>query len=136
MMHHPEVWISIAKFEFHNDGVSKARSVYHDAIEIIPKVSFLRICLAELEERYGFIENAKEVLKAAFHDISGGFTFMVYQRFIRRKEGANAARKVFSDTLHLRQQDKKIGLEVPLKFFICFCNLISIILHRCRFLET
>lgn len=108
---HPEIWLSIAKFELDFSGILEARTVYREAIDIIPKVALIRIAFAELEERQRNYDSTKEILKAAFNQVPSGLTFALYQRFIRRREGILAARKLFGDSLPLRQ-DKKIGHEV------------------------
>jgi hypothetical protein len=118
--HHPEVWLSLARFELNagptstsdstssktagSDGgnILEAKSVLREALGCNPHVACLRVALAELEEECGDLEAAKETLRAAFAAMPSGFTFSVLQRFVRRTEGIVAARKCFSDTISLR----------------------------------
>ena len=114
LMHHTEVWMTYAKFRQTIDGIVEARNVYSEAINIIPDVVSLRLALAELEECNGNTESTKIVLRTAFERIPCAFTFSALQRFIRRREGVTAGRKLFSDTLAVRKDPSKeaLGLEV------------------------
>ena len=126
LLHHSEVWMTFAKFQQQVGGTTDARSVYKEAIEIVPDVVSLRLALAELEESHGSKESSKAVLKMAYERIPCAFTFSALQRFIRRREGITAARKLFSDTLSIRRDPAKeaLGLEVSLLhysyFFVLF----------------
>jgi hypothetical protein len=74
-------------------------------------VALLRLAYAELEEKLGNLDLANDILRGCFQAIPAGFTFSVLQRFVRRREGVTAARKLFSETLPLRQ-DKALAFEV------------------------
>jgi hypothetical protein len=110
----PEVWMSFAQYLLHSKGVSDARAVYREAIDAIPNIVSLRIALAELEEAHGSKDNARLTLRNAFEKLPSAFTFASLQRFVRRKDGTSAARKVFSETMPLRKNPTKesLGLEV------------------------
>ena len=115
LLHHSEVWMSFARFTLQvSGGYIEARTLYREAIEIIPDVVSLRLALAELEESQGSKESSKIVLKTAFEKIPCAYTFSALQRFIRRKDGITAARKLYSDTLSVRRDPTKesLGLEV------------------------
>ena len=106
--------MTYAKFRQTIDGIVEARNVYAEAINIIPDVVSLRLALAELEESNGNTESSKIVLRTAFERIPCAFTFSALQRFIRRRDGVTAGRKLFSDTLAVRKDPTKeaLGLEV------------------------
>ncbi len=89
---HPEVWISLAKF---TTGYTEISAVYKSAIEIIPNSVYLRIALSEHEEINNKLNDAKETLKVAFEKMPSAVTFSVYQKFVRRHESIDAARKLF-----------------------------------------
>jgi hypothetical protein len=108
---HPEIWMGLARFHNQYSGLSEARNVYREAIEALPDSLFLRISFSELEESCKNIELAKEILYNAFDKIPCSLTFSVLQRFIRRNDGVMTARKLFSDTLSLRNE-YNLGLEV------------------------
>eukprot|EP01041_Mallomonas_annulata_P001032 gene1032-2022_t len=108
---HPEIWISLAKYQQENTSIIAARSVYKEAIEIIPDVAILRLGLAELEENQGNLEVSRDVLRQAFLELPSAFTFATLQRFIRRVDGKAGARKCFSETLPLRR-DGTLNYEV------------------------
>lgn len=110
---HPEVWISFANFEFEASGIMAARAIYREAVEMAPKSALLRLAHAEVEEKHGNYELAEELIRGAFINIPSGFTFSVLQRYIRRRDGKLPARKVFSDTLGLRQE-KNLAFEVQI----------------------
>lgn len=114
LLHHPEVWMSYARLQLDAGGATDARTVYRQAIEVVPDVVALRVALAELEEAQGNQDAAKGILKGAFDKLPCAFTFATYQRFVRRKEGISAARKVFSETLTLRRDlsNEALGLEL------------------------
>lgn len=95
-------------------GHDEARSVCLLAIECNPSVSLLRVALAELEEVAGSNEAAEAVLRETFQTVPCGFTFALYQRFVRRTSGKLAARKLFSGTMGLRSSDPQLGFEVCL----------------------
>lgn len=94
--------------------ILEARQLLREGINSAPTVASLRFALAELEETLaGGVEAAKDVLRTAFESIPCALTFSVLQRFIRRKEGVAAARKLFSDTAPLRT-NQTLGYEVPI----------------------
>ena len=101
-----------ARFEmyFCNNSM-QARTVYRNAIDTIPSIAYLRIALSELEESQKKVSDAKETLRLAFEKIPSGLTFAVYQRFLRRYEGMDEARKLFSET-HFLRSDHTLGMEV------------------------
>lgn len=109
--HHAEVWLSYADFAVEGNDTSSARKILGDAIETIPGVSVLRFSLAEILEVEGNIDTARHTLKQAYEQIPSGLTFSVFQRFIRRHDGFIAARKLFSETQHLRQE-KRVGFDI------------------------
>lgn len=116
---HPEVWISLARFELaqsyraQSDSVPEGRAVYQRAVVCNPRASLLRLGLSELEEGPGDDPVAAETaLREAFQQIPCGFTFALYQRFVRRVKGRLAARRLFSETAALRGGDEKLSLEV------------------------
>ncbi len=86
--------------------------MYAQAIECNPTVSLLRVGMAELEELSGSAAAAEDTLRNCFEQIPCGFTFSLYQRFVRRKHGKVAARKLFSGTLGMRNANPKLGYEV------------------------
>ena len=114
MLFHPEVWMGYARLQQEAGGSVEGKQVYREAIEIVPDVVTLRVALAELEEAEGNKDVAKAVLKAAFEKLPSAFTFAALQRFVRRKEGMTAARKVFSETLPLRRDPTHEALSLDL----------------------
>ena len=117
LLHHPEVWMTYAKFRQQTSGANEARVVYREAIEIIPDVVALRLALAELEEGEGSREASRNILRAAFEKIPCAFTFSALQRFVRRTEGMSAARKLFSTTLPTRMDPSKEALGLEVRFW-------------------
>ena len=149
LLHHTEVWMTYAKFRQTTDGIVDARNIYVEAIEIIPDVVSLRLALAELEESNGNDESSKIVLKIAYERIPCAFTFSALQRFIRRRDGVTAARKLFSDTLAIRKNPTKeaLGLEVMSVYLFIYLSMfqsvdlfiyvsICLSIHLCICLST
>lgn len=114
MLHHPEVWMTYARFQQQLGGVTEARRVYREAIETVPEVVSLRLALAELEECQGSKDMSRMILKTAFDKIPCGFSFSALQRYIRRRDGISGARKLFSDTIVIRKDPLReaLGLEI------------------------
>lgn len=140
------MWLSIARYELSVlNGAVQARSVLKEALAILPQVILTNICvsndrcqsailwleLSELEEKYNGVDAACEVLRNAFEQIPSAFTFALLQRIIRRRDGKNAARKVFTETIGMRHEGI-LGFEVSSKFLCisihsfldisCSCN--------------
>lgn len=116
---HSEVWISLARLEMtqnyraQSHSVIECRAVYWRAVACNPRSALLRLGLSELEEGPGDDPTAAETaLREAFQQIPCGFTFALYQRFVRRIKGRLAARRLFSETAALRGGDEKLSLEV------------------------
>ena len=93
-------------------ATAAARKVYVEAIDANPTSALLRCALVELEEEAGEHEAAKEVLRVTFEQIPTGFTFSLYQRYLRRTVGIDAARRLFSETLPMRRSDPQLGLSL------------------------
>jgi hypothetical protein len=68
--------------------------------------------LAELEEQFGNMDAAKEVLREMFEKFHDGFSFTLYQRFVHRTVGIDAARRLFSETQELRTNNPTLSIEV------------------------
>ena len=115
--HHPEVWVSLAQFEQRSRGVSEARGVFREAMEVLPGSEMLRVANADLEEEYGALENAKELLRTAFAAAPASFIFAAYQSFLRRNEGVAAARRAFCEYVaSCKQHERSLDGGVRLFF--------------------
>ena len=121
-LHHSEIWLYWIQVESQYNtvnSVSVIRQLYKDALDFVSsKEVYLRISYSEFEELQGNDETSKQILKQLFWNEPNGFTFTVYQRYLRRKEGIIAGRKLFSETYLLRQKNKYVGLEVSV---LCVC---------------
>ena len=95
-------------------NINDSRQVLLHAIENNPSVIYLRINLSELEEIDHNLEAAKEILRVTFEQLPNGFTFSLYQKFLRRNLGIIASRKLFKETINLRKYQPKIGFEIYL----------------------
>jgi hypothetical protein len=107
---HPEAWIMYSKYRLLYYGIVEARNTMKEAVLIIPKVPCLWLAFSELEEKNGDVDSAVDILRTNFEQNPSAFTFMLLQKLIRRKDGKIAARKLFSDTIILRN-DGILGLE-------------------------
>lgn len=119
--YNPEVWLAFAKFEQHilpAEGSNSLlpKSILTQGIEAVPDSAILRIRLAELEEQFGDINAAKEIFRQMFEAFQDGYSFTVYQRFIHRTIGTDAARRVFSETQQLRTNNASLSVEVSISF--------------------
>ena len=113
---HPEVWISLAQYEQRTRGVSEARVVFREAMEVLPGSETLRVANADMEEQHGTLDNAKEILKTAFASLPSSFIFAAYQAFLRRNEGVAAARRAFSEYIASTKQNDRLpegGVRLP-----------------------
>lgn len=111
--YHPEVWIELSKLEQQSGHVQEARIALKEGIELIPEVCVLRFALAEFEESQNLFDSARDVYRIAFEAIPSALTFATFQRFVRRREGVAAARRLFSETLPLRQS-RRLGIDTYL----------------------
>lgn len=134
-LHYPEVWVSFAQFEhaqqqardakeqdkmllLDRDVVAKA--LLQEAIRHNPQSTILRIALAEIEESVGHLDEVLRILKDMFVAQPDGFTFTIYQRFVRRQAGLVAARKLFSETAPLRAT---LPAETTLELYLAHATL-------------
>ena len=135
---HPEVWLSYGAFFLAPDGVvptdatpaaadaknavsgftanagielASAREIYTRSLEAIPASSLLRLAYAEAEEVYGSLSHATRLYKEAFAKLPSAATFSAYQRHLRRTVGMLAARRLFTEAMHERN-DKKHGFHI------------------------
>jgi tetratricopeptide (TPR) repeat protein len=107
---HPEAWIMLSQCQLQFFTSTDARNTLKESILVIPNVPTLWLNLAELEESDGDVESAEDILRLCFEQVPSSFTFAIFQKFIRRKDGKVAARKFFSDTVLLREEGV-LGLE-------------------------
>jgi len=108
---HPEAWMMLSRCELTFFSAVNARNALKEAILVIPNTPTLWLALSELEEKNGDVESAADILRLCFEQIPNSFTFSLLQKFIRRRDGKVAARKLFSDTILLRDEGV-LGLEV------------------------
>jgi len=113
---HAEVWMSFAHFELaHNeadDRLDKVRAVLREGLIAIPGNTMLVMQLAEIEDLDGAFESSTRLYRDLFHHRPAGFTFAVYQRYIRKRLGVKAARRVFSETRPLRTSSDLLAIEL------------------------
>jgi len=91
-------------------GIASAREIYARSLEAIPTSSLLRLAFAEAEAVQGSISAASRLFKEAFAKLPSAATFSAYQRHLRRTVGMLAARRLFTDAIHERN-DKKHGFH-------------------------
>lgn len=104
---HPEAWIAHAHFDLAALGVVAAKATFREAVEVLPSSELVRIAYADMEEEYGSVEGARDVLRSALVSIPTGLMFAAYQKFLRRVDGVAAARRLFSECLALgKKQDR------------------------------
>ena len=111
---YPEVWIALAQLAG-EQSIDDARSVLEEACEAIPDSALLCAALAELEERDGNVDAARTVLTTHVKEQPSAFAFSILQRFVRRVDGREAARTLFSGTLASRkdaQQGRLLGAGI------------------------
>lgn len=113
---HAEVWMSFAHFELAqneaDDRLDKVRSVLREGLIAIPGNTMLVMQLAEIEDLDGAFESSTRLYRDLFHHRPAGFTFAVYQRYIRKRLGVKAARRVFSETRPLRASSDLLAIEL------------------------
>lgn len=134
-LHYPEVWIAFAQFEHAQqqardakeqdkmlllDRDVVAKGLLQEAIRHNPQSTILRIALAEIEESVGHLDEVLRILKDMFVAQPDGFTFTIYQRFVRRQAGLVAARKLFSETAPLRAT---LPAETTLELYLAHATL-------------
>jgi tetratricopeptide (TPR) repeat protein len=114
LRHFPEIWYDVAQFEEESGDLDRAAATYVEAVGVLPKGELLRVAQADLEEARGHLKEARELWGSYLEAFSSStFAHTLYQRFVRRTEGKNAARKAFSNTLALRKAGK-LGYQIYL----------------------
>lgn len=114
LRHYPEIWHELALFYAQLGGYDKAMAVYKEAIEVLPTSELLRISRADMEEERGNIKEAKACWKEYLNVFpSSTVCRIMYQKFLRRTEGKEAARSAFAATRKLRMSGK-LGYEIYL----------------------
>lgn len=131
---HPEVWLAYGSYALSTGDVysaenapaanaatglsadagselASAREVYTRSLEAIPTSSLLRLAYAEAEEVNGSMTAATRQYKEAFTKLPSAATFSAYQRHLRRTVGMLAARRLFTEAIHERN-DKKHGFHI------------------------
>lgn len=114
----PEVWIAFSEFEqnIYSDNSNNAKSILKQGIVACPKNILLNIKLAELEELDNKLEDAASIYRLVYESNPSGYTFGLYQKFIRRHFGILAARSLFSETSQQRLHCPEKALEVTKLF--------------------
>ena len=102
--HFPEVWFEFALYEQESDDVEAAASLFARAVHAVPDCLLLHMGYAELEEGRGHPEQGAEVLKGFLAREPSTLGYIAYQHYVRRTQGKEAARKVFSSTKDLRRK--------------------------------
>ncbi|CAN0184375.1 unnamed protein product [Ascophyllum nodosum] len=104
--HFAEFWYDLAEYEVSLGENDRAAEVYRQAVQVIPESDLLRVAQADLEERRGRIEEADRRWKAFLRDRCSTTGHIMYQRFVRRHKGKDAARRAFGATRALRRSGK------------------------------
>lgn len=107
---YPEVWIMASKYQSQYYSKDDARNILNEGLNHIPNVPTLWMALAQFEEECGNYNSALDVLRGCFERNPSSFSFALLQQYVRRKEGKNAARRLFSDTVALREEGI-LGIE-------------------------
>ena len=102
--HFPEVWFEFALYEQESDDVAAAASLFARATRAVPDCLLLHLAWAELEEGRGRAERGVEILKGFLGREPSTLGYITYQHFVRRTQGKEAARKVFTSTKDLRRK--------------------------------
>lgn len=134
-LRHPEVWLAFAQQELlfeereKEKNPEKARSIVENSvsrallqegIRLNPTSAALKVALAEVLELQHDVDSALSVLKDCFTSRPDGFSFAVYQRFVRRSLGETAARRLFSETASLRSH---MAAEQALQLYVAHALL-------------
>lgn len=104
LYHYPDIWYDYATWHTTNGSTDSGIKVFHRALQALPKSTMLKYAYAELEESNGSIPAAKKVYESLLrddHDKNSNNNTIQFIRFLRRTEGAEAARKYFLDARSL-----------------------------------
>ncbi|CAI9104386.1 OLC1v1003045C1 [Oldenlandia corymbosa var. corymbosa] len=99
LYHYPDIWYDYATWHAKNGSTNAAIKVFQRALKALPDSEMLKYAYAELEESCGHIEPAKKVYESLLGDDGNvpALSHIQFLRFLRRTEGAEAARKYFVD---------------------------------------
>lgn len=97
LCHYPDIWFDYATWHAKNGSFDSAVEVYMRALKVLPDSDMLKYAYAEFEESRGAIQPAKKVYESllASNGTAPSLALIQYIRFLRRSEGAEAARKYF-----------------------------------------
>ncbi|XP_071729977.1 cleavage stimulation factor subunit 77 [Rutidosis leptorrhynchoides] len=100
LYHYPDIWFDYAKWHAKSGSIDSAIKVYQRSLKALPDCALLRYAYAELEESRGAIQAAKKVYQSLLGDGANttALSHIQFIRFLRRTEGAEAARKYFLET--------------------------------------
>lgn len=110
LQHFAEIWLSYSDYLSKIKGADSAKTLLQEAVVILPQVASISIAIAELDEREGQIDAARTILNQLFTSQPSAFSFSVLQRFIRRVDGIDAARKLFESTHTARMNASKAAV--------------------------
>ncbi|TFJ80783.1 hypothetical protein NSK_007960 [Nannochloropsis salina CCMP1776] len=102
--HFPEVWYEFAAYEQESDDVVAAASLFARAARAVPDCLLLHLAWAELEDGRGRGDKGAEILKGFLIQEPSTLGYVAYQHYVRRTQGKEAARKVFTATKDLRRK--------------------------------
>lgn len=99
LYHYPDIWYDYATWHAKSGSVDSAVKVYQRALKALPDSEMLKYAYAELEESRGAVQPAKKIYESLLGDgvNANALSHIQFNRFLRRTEGVEAARKYFLD---------------------------------------
>ncbi|EFJ31023.1 hypothetical protein SELMODRAFT_270661 [Selaginella moellendorffii] len=97
--HYPDIWYDYAMWLAQNGSNDNAAVVFGRALIALPDATIIYYAYAEFEEARGSIKDAKKIYETlvSHEKIANSLAHIQLMRFVRRTEGIEAARKVFSE---------------------------------------
>ncbi|KFK43960.1 hypothetical protein AALP_AA1G196700 [Arabis alpina] len=99
LYHYPDEWYDYADWHIKSGSTDAAIKVFQRALKAIPDSEMLKYAYAELEESRGAIQSAKKLYESILGVSTNSLAHIQFLRFLRRAEGAEAARKYFVDAI-------------------------------------
>lgn len=90
----PDIWLDFAAFEAQYDW-KRATEVIATGIRAIPQSVFLRLACCDFYEVHEHVQEAETMYEALLRECPCAQAWILYQRFVRRQKGVEAARAVF-----------------------------------------
>jgi cleavage stimulation factor subunit 3 len=91
----PDVWHAYAAYHVERNDPDSARMVFQESLKVLPDSNLLSFSYCDFEETVKQPAHAKKEYERLLAHAPSALVLIQFQRFVRRTEGKEAARKIF-----------------------------------------